>query len=266
MISAMPPLRTIGFFAAFTVAGWPVARAQDGPALLPCSAETVGIFAPGPAVDGRTFRLRDGRQVRLAGIEVPPGAAAKEALEALLAGRLVVLKRLAPASDRYGHLLAQVFILRDGSEGWLQHEMIAAGLARAGARIGEPVCATALLAAERSARAAQLGLWVDPYYAVKSTADAAALAAEQGRFGLAEGKVLSVRESGGTIYINFGRAWSRNLTVTILKRNERDFAAAGLELRKLEGRRIRVRGWLEERGGPRIEASRPEQIEIVDRD
>jgi len=30
--------------------------------------------------------------------------------------------------------------------------------------------------------------------------------------------VLSVRESGGTIYMNFGRRWSQALTVTILKR------------------------------------------------
>jgi hypothetical protein len=50
-----------------------------------------------------------------------------------------------------------------------------------------------------------------------------------------------------------------------LKRNERIFAAAGREPKKLEGRRIRVRGWIEERGGPWIEASRPEQIEIVER-
>ena len=36
-------------------------------------------------------------------------------------------------------------------------------------------------------------------------------------------------------------------------------AAAGLEPKKLAGRRVRVRGWIEERGGPWIEAARPEQ-------
>jgi hypothetical protein len=77
--------------------------------------------------------------------------------------------------------------------------------------------------------------------------------------------VLSVRESGGTIYVNFGRRWSQALTVTILKRNERTFAAAGLDLRKLENRRVRVRGWVEQRSGLRIEATRPEQIEIAER-
>jgi len=94
---------------------------------------------------------------------------------------------------------------------------------------------------------------------------AAELAAERGRFTVVEGKVLSVRESAGTIYMNFGRQWSQALTVTILKRNERSFAAAGLEPRTLENRRLRVRGWLEDRNGPRIEATRPEQIEIAER-
>ena len=82
---------------------------------------------------------------------------------------------------------------------------------------------------------------------------------------LAEGKVWSVRESGGTIYMNFGRQWSQALTVTILKRNERMFAAAGIEPKRLENLRVRVRGWVEERNGPRIEATRPEQIEIAGR-
>jgi hypothetical protein len=65
--------------------------------------------------------------------------------------------------------------------------------------------------------------------------------------------------------VNFGRRWSEDFTVTVSKRHERSFAAAGLEPKKLENRRIRVRGWIEERGGPWIEAIRPEQIEIVER-
>jgi hypothetical protein len=83
---------------------------------------------------------------------------------------------------------------------------------------------------------------------------------------LVEGKVASVRESGPTIYVNFGRRRIGDITVTILKRNERSFTAAGLDLRGLAGRRIRVRGWVEARGGERawIEAERPEQIETVD--
>ncbi len=75
---------------------------------------------------------------------------------------------------------------------------------------------------------------------------------------------MSVRESGGTIYVNFGRRWTRDFTVTVLKRQRRAFAAAGIDLKQLEGRRIRVRGFIERRGGPIIAASAPEQIEPID--
>ena len=92
--------------------------------------------------------------------------------------------------------------------------------------------------------------------------DLPALLERRGQFTIAEGKIWSVRESGGTIYINFGRTWSRNLTVTILRRNKPAFDAAGLDPKKLEGARVRVRGWIEERNGPRMEAVRPEQIEM----
>ncbi len=64
--------------------------------------------------------------------------------------------------------------------------------------------------------------------------------------------------------MNFGRRWSQALTVTILKRHERMFAGAGLQPKALEHRGVRVRGWVEERNGPRIEATRPEQIEIAE--
>lgn len=41
------------------------------------------------------------------------------------------------------------------------------------------------------------------------------------------------------------------------------FEAAGLDFKSLEGKKIRVRGSAEKRGGPRIEANRPGQIEVV---
>ncbi len=79
-----------------------------------------------------------------------------------------------------------------------------------------------------------------------------------------EGKVFSVRESGGTIYVNFGRRWAQSLTVTIRKRDARQFAAAGIEPKKLEGRLVRVRGFIEERNGARLEALHAEQIVLAE--
>jgi micrococcal nuclease len=66
--------------------------------------------------------------------------------------------------------------------------------------------------------------------------------------------------------MNFAQRWSQALTVTIAKRNERTFAAAGSEPAGFARMRVRVRGWIEERNGaPRIEATHPEQIEIAER-
>jgi hypothetical protein len=182
----------------------------------------------------------------------------------MLGGREVLLRALGPDTDRHGRLPAHVFTA--GDERWAQQALLAAGHARVSARVGDAMCAATLLGAERAARAAGLGLWSEATYGLRQADDPAAVLAERGRFTLVEGKVVSVRESGGTIYVNFGRRWSEDFTATVLRRNERTFAAAGMDLKKLSGRTIRVRGVVEERGGPWIEVVRPEQIEIAERD
>ena len=202
------------------------------------------------------------------GIEIAPtdphGDAARAALATMLAGRTIALTRPGLASDRYGRIAAQVFDdAAEAAASSAQRMLLARGHAMVAARVGDAACAAELLAAERTARAESLGLWADPRHAIRKADEPAAVLAERGRFALVEGLVLSVRESGGTIYVNFGRRWSEDFTVTVQKRSERAFTAAGLELKALAGRPVRVRGVIEERGGPWIEAMRPEQIEII---
>jgi endonuclease YncB( thermonuclease family) len=261
------------------VALLPMARASaESRPLTACRFEPAGVGKVRAIIDGRSFTLDDGREVRLAGIEVPlppppgetgtrakAGLAARTALETIIAGQDVELRQNGMAADRYGRTPALVYLTPGGSQESVAHEMLARGFARVSAHVGERACADELLARERTARQAKLGLWDEPYYVIVAAESGAELVAERGHFMLAEGKVWSVRESGGTIFVNFGRQWSQALTVIILKRNERIFAAAGMEPKRLENRRVRVRGWIEERNGPRIEASRPEQIEIAER-
>ena len=200
-----------------------------------CISAPLGTFETGGVLDARTFKLRDGREVLLAGIEVPSGrASAKASLERLLAAGTVVLKQTEPAGDRYGRLIVQAYVSRDGAERWIQEDLLAAGDAQVGIRPGNAACAKALRAAETPARRGRLGLWADSAYAIKASDDLAGLLARRGQFTVAEGKVLSVRESGGTIYMNFGRVWSRNLTVTIFRRNMPAFEGAGIEPKKLK--------------------------------
>lgn len=244
-----------------------------------CGGEIFARGSAGRVIDGRTFMLGDGREVRLAAIEVPPlvaaddakaahaGTAARDALAGLLAGNDVMLKQAEPQkTDRYGRLVAYAFTAPGGVEHLVQADLIAAGFARVAAGPGGHACLMELLNREKAARAAKLGLWGNLYYHPLDADNPANVLAERGHFALVEGKVVSVRESGATIYVNFGRRWSTDFTVTIPKRNGRNFAAAGLDPKTLAGRRIRVRGWIEERGGPWIEATRPEQIEFTDRE
>jgi endonuclease YncB( thermonuclease family) len=205
-----------------------------------CGGDEIARGTVGKILDGRTFVLDDGREVRLAAIEVAPLAgsqnrtnraarAAAAALAALAAGDQVVLRRAESGSDRYG-LIGYAYTLRDGDEFLLQRGLVAAGFARVGARIASS-CAGDLLDREKAARQAKLGLWADPYYEVLDAETPSDALAHRGRFALVEGKVASVRESGPTIYVNFGRRRIGDITVTILKRNERSFAAVGLDLR-----------------------------------
>jgi endonuclease YncB( thermonuclease family) len=244
-------------------------RAEDIHRGQPCRFELLGIGKVVQVVDGRSVLLDDGREVRISGIEIPqspargelPSASAKAALEAMLLGQLVELRGLQNVTDRYGRTVA--FMVRQDGAIDVAGDLLARGHAWVAAQIGDAACAAELLSRERVARTSKLGLWSEPSYDVIEARNAPQLLAARGRFSVVEGKVLSVRESGGTIYLNFGRRWSEALTVTISKRHERIFSGAGLWLNRLESRTVRIRGWIEERNGPRIEANRPEQIEVA---
>ena len=224
-----------------------------------CRLTATGTAQVAGVRDGRTLLLADGRTLRLAAIEASD--AARGLLQALAGGKTLRLERLGADRDRYGRLVA--FAFAGNALQSLQQELLQAGAARVSAQVGDPACAAALLAAERAARQAHRGLWTDPNFALLAADNLARLASEKGHFALVEGKILSVHASGATIYLNFGPRWTRDFSVIILRRNQRRFAAAGIEPRRLQGRRIRVRGWIEQRRGPIIQADTPEQIELL---
>jgi len=225
-----------------------------------CRGTPVQPVGVAGVADGRTVVLADGRSFVLAGIEAPDWAP----LAALAGSGALTLEQM-PGQDRYGRLFGLAF--HAGTDEPVQAGLLARGAARLVpvAQVAlPPACLAAFRAAETVARTAKLGLWRDPRYAVRQADRAADLLADMGRPTLAEGRVVSVRESGGIIYINFGRRWTEALTVTVLKRDETMLAKAGLVPRLLANRKVRVRGWLEERNGPRISVSHPDQVEMAD--
>ena len=261
MINRRPCLRrakvALGAMVLLAAAGGQAVAAD-------CSFDPLGEGRVAAVIDPRSFRLQDGREVRLAGIEpvtseIAPANRAP-ALAAILADREVELRGEDEAPDRYGRQAA--FVLLAASETSVQEELLKQGEALVSASVTDKGCAAALTAAEAAARQAKRGVWGDPS-AIKNSESPGDILAGIGRFTLVEGKVLSVRQAGATTYLNFGRHWTRDFAVTISRRVLPVLEAAGIIPKSLENRRIRVRGYVEARGGPRIEVVRAGQIELL---
>ena len=246
-------------YRRFAVTAVLAAAVTNAHAEAACQLTPLGTASVAAVRDGRTLVLADGRDVLLAGIE--PGDTARAALMRLAAGRPLRLAAPGDDKDRYGRLVAYAFTSDTAPS--LQQALVAEGAARVAARAGTPACAEPLLVAERIARAERRGLWADPNFAPLPADNLTELASRAGEFALVEGKVLSVNVSGGTIYLNFGRRRVTGFSVMILRRDERDFIAAGIEPKRLAGRRIRVRGFVEKRRGPVMLAGAPAQIEDI---
>jgi endonuclease YncB( thermonuclease family) len=246
-----------GLFAVFAAAAAPLFAA-------PCSFEAQGEGHVAEVIDGRSFRLGDGREIKLAGIELASSDATRAeraaALSAMIAGKDVTLSGADDAPDRYGRQTSFVFLT--GSDTPVQSLLLAEGAALASPEIADKECAAALLAAEGAAKAAKKGVWNSPAV-IKNAESTDDILAGIGRFLLVEGRVLSVRQAGATTYLNFGRRWTRDFAVTISRRNMPAVESAGVVLKSLENRRIRVRGWVEAHPGPRMEVVRAGQIEVL---
>ncbi len=229
-------------------------------------------------IDGDTVVLRGGRQVRLVGTQAPklplgrPGFAtwpladeARARLEELVLGRSVRLAYGGLRRDRHGRQLAHLFLNdhqgKDPAPLWVQGTMVGEGLARVYSFSDNRACVAELLALEVRARAAHRGIWALPYYAIRPASRPGALASLAGTFQLVEGRARLAARRGRWIYINFGREYWRDFTIAIPSRAWKLFSKAGFSLTGLQGKRLRVRGWLELRGGPMIEADHPGQIE-----
>ena len=225
-------------------------------------------------VDGDTVILDSGLEVRLVGIQAPKlplGRAgfvawpladeAKAALEDLVLNRAVELAYGGRRSDRHGRALAHLYDgPGDGTGRWIQGALLQAGMARVYSFADNTALVAEMLALERAARAAGRGIWADPFYRVRAVTETPGLIDS---FQLVEGKVVSSAKVRGRVYLNFGPDWRTDFTVTLAPRDARRFARAGVDPLTWQGRLLRVRGWLKRYNGPMIEATHPEQIEVL---
>jgi len=227
-------------------------------------------------VDGDTVELSEeilgARQIRLVGIQAPKlplgrkgfpvwplAEASKKVLEAIVLGKTVKLSFGGAKMDRHGRLLAHLH-LKNGR--WVQGEMLRLGMARVYTFPDNRAVAAEMLKIEQSARTAKKGIWGLSYYAIRTPED---LGSRIGTFQLIEGTVVSAARVKARVYLNFGANWRTDFTATLKPGAQRLFRKMAIDPISLQGKRVRVRGWLKKFNGPEIEVTHPEQIEVVER-
>ncbi|QYO76443.1 thermonuclease family protein [Devosia salina] len=229
--------------------------------------------------DGDTVVLDSGQVVRMIGTQAPKlplgrdgfaawplASEAKAELERLALNKQVSLGYGGEEIDRYDRALAHLFVEDgEGAPVWAQLHMVQQGLARVYSFPDNRQCLDQLFAGEAQARVERLGIWADPYYSVRAADRPSQLLERAGNYELVEGRVLLADRSGSRIYLNFGRFWKEDFTVVIEAPALRLFSQDGLDPLTLDGALVRVRGWVDDRDGPRIEVTHPEQIEVLAR-
>jgi len=211
--------------------------------------------APGPTrtvdvariVDGDTLRLRDGRSLRLIGINAPEldprgrsgpepyAQAARQRLDELVTanGGRVALYPQRPEKDRYGRSLVHLF---DAQGNNLEAQLLAAGLGHFVAFAPASAIAPCQQASERRAREAAVGLWA-------GAGPGTAKALGRSGFALLQGRIGSLQRNAGGVWLELDEA----LVLRVPPEHLEIFAPLLAEA--APGRRVEVRGWVVERRG-----------------
>jgi hypothetical protein len=144
---------------------------------------------------------------------------------------------------------------------WLQEMLLTRGLARVASTDDTRALVPELLRIEAQARAAHRGLWADPAYRIRTTADAGDALDS---FQIVEGRVLAAAlvRSGG--YLNFGADYKTDFTLSFSREALQRLQESGIVFKSLQGVRLRARGWLRYFNGPLIDITHPEQIEVLE--
>jgi len=225
-------------------------------------------------IDGDTVRIAPpvfgASEIRLVGIQAPKlplgrknfkkwplADEAKSALSDVALGKQVTLHFGGRRMDRHGRLLAHLF-LENGD--WVQGTLLEWGMARVYSFPDNRAEVAGMLSRERVARNNRRGIWRWSYYDVRTPDDIEPFI---GTFQLVEGRVMDAAYVRGRVYLNFGENWRDDFTISVDKRARKMFQELEMDLLMLKGKRVRIRGWLKKRNGPMIEATHPEQLEIL---
>jgi len=241
------------------------ARAADCPAEHLDLGPSITIQAV--AADG-TLREVGGREIRLAGINLPRAAfghepadplaeEARRVLNTLTTNQKLTTYLVPKRRDRYDRLLAHPCL--EGGR-WLQALLLEQGLAMVATTRDTALLAAEMLAIEKAARSKNTGIWKERSFRVRNPHETRR---DIDTYQIVEGRVVAAVVIKGRAYLNFGPDWRTDFTFSIAPRDRRRFERQGIDLEDLGGRRVRGRGWVTLRNGPMIELTHPEQLEIL---
>jgi ribosomal protein S18 acetylase RimI-like enzyme len=141
--------------------------------------------------------------------------------------------------------------------------LVSNGFARAQSFSDNRACQRQLQTLEAAAREGAKGLWRRRAYRVVDATRPETLKPRVQTFQIVEGKVVDVGRISGWTFLNFGEDWRQDFTIAIAAKHAKAFAESDVALDGLEGKRVRVRGWIERWNGPAIKVDHPEQIEVL---
>ncbi len=240
------------------------ARVRAGPASSPCDASVANERVVGVSTGGEVT-LASGLTVHLADLrwtDEPEFRSAGLKWLREQVGQAVAVRARLP--DRWNRLSAQIVLAEAPAPLPVARHLVREGFALVDPGEAEGLCDRSLLAAEAEARRERRGLWAGELAQPLPAHRAEALRERIGAFVIVEGRVRSVGKREQRTYLNFGRTWSEDFTVTIPKRSWTILSAAGVQAAALRGRRVRVRGVLEEWNGPALTLHAPEMLELLD--
>ncbi len=235
-------------------------------ATMACTLEPGSTHVVARVEPSGSLILDDGREVVLMGalLATPPQPenGPNPALRALLEGRPVELAFAGRRFDRYGRLLAHVFVRTGEQRLWVQGHLIEAGLARAYALPGHTTCLVELITHEQRARQRASALWGQAHFQDRDVSDARALLRYRDTFQSVVGRVENVVKVRGETVLIFTAEGLSGFNVTI-PRPARASTSGLKSWSDLRGKTVRVRGWVDQRRGPAITLNDAREIEVL---
>lgn len=211
--------------------------------------------------------LKSGRTFVLSGIERPstdpnPKLNLSPSLNWMadqILDRRVIIQ---PSGHNYDFLGRIHGLVKIKGQDWINLQLLRSGRARAQATAGFIAHFNQMLEAEIDARKNQRGNWADRTFRIYDTHQ---YDGPNRGFIIAEGKVLKISKRKNYIYINFGTDWRQDFTIGIW-RSKNHFDSKTLKFTGWEGKKVQIRGHVEQWNGPFIKLTQPHHLILLDAD